>query len=1209
MSQAELDGRTEQNAKGMAKAIALLPSDAQKEGSGLQRGDAGKFCMQEPIGLATLGRIIDDLPGKINHRASIPDVFAQEICFDIMLTSLTEANREENSWLLGQWRGALCVALLYPILFATEQEAKWIEIRIGAEETNVFLEALYDTLPRDHPYHWSTFCILNSGKEVLPLLQFSSKTLVVPSASSKALECCGIPWVKKTGKQVFFTDPLTILSLEQLQFLKDGLQYVRQRLPDAARIATAMFLQDTQVQIEKRQGNVEHAEQMDVLLKALFLRDVQENDIWVQAVPWRNAEDLSDRDRDFLSPKMKERGKFAIRVGQKTVAFLDRDKLLWLLNPEDWKEDNAYINLRKNVKKSIDSNEGLRSLVRSKCNMLLRYFPENGPLLEVARTCPNDSIDPEPIHIPLRPRSKRLEETCQLPEQFKGLEPLFCASAEPDQFFSAKIAVCPAKGYDAIFANQWQSNFCRLYREEEQRQSDDWAIRAGTEQSRLKSVRQWEEKFCFLPFGEFGGQALQDALRRRYEVQISLIQKEDIIQAEFSILLDHIRLFYATTFQKHQILEIKQEELPAIGFWPDSTNLRGAREWSQYYTYIHWGISESARQFRATTYDLNGQRIPMKDSVEYLPDQTQNPAIAWLHWHIYRSSVPPGFCLLEQKGIPIGIVKCESPQNLPRAEAHARLAIDFGTTSTVGAMVLAQNSDTRVFLQDVNWPVHLESPIAWQLNKRNGLDYSVDSFIADKLNVHDASRNGIPVLFSIVKQFNHILQGTVDGDEVHQDGHIHFLKEGPVTFSTNGDDLDFEMKLRDINSSENARSIRLFLRQILEMYLLACRQRGIGYVDIRFAVPLALTNDQREGLRLMFARVAREVGKKAGVEIKSVNITSESNAVGTYFANLPRATHVVEAVGVLALDIGGGTSDYSFWQKTKIDSNTKPVTKLNHSTKLAGHEMVANVLYTWVREQGAMSWIADGLVEAAGSDRVLKSRLERYIESLENASKMGSSHFAVAFDQFIVREGEVLKKALATQKWMPLLQILIFELAELFWLARIIVEPEIPALRIAQNLSDANEPLAISLCLAGNGARYYAMLPKPAQELIVAVMGADLAGVEFSIVMSDDDKMKGEVVQGLLLCDSFEEGNAEASQSSLSPSELQERFVNFLKAYKDNASTNNSEWLLSSVETRMAAYQSGKNLKFLQKVQDIQSLSEYLQSFRDIILTDKEEDL
>ena len=107
-------------------------------------------------------------------------------------------------------------------------------------------------------------------------------------------------------------------------------------------------------------------------------------------------------------------------------------------------------------------------------------------------------------------------------------------------------------------------------------------------------------------------------------------------------------------------------------------------------------------------------------------------------------------------------------------------------------------------------------------------------------------------------------------------------------------------------------NVEMFLRQVLEMYALFCRQKGARIRKILFAYPMAFTPKKRDLFLAGVDNVLRTVASRTGMEPCQLAAYNESQAVSAYFSHMPTLNSANASEGCVTLDIGGGTVDYSF---------------------------------------------------------------------------------------------------------------------------------------------------------------------------------------------------------------------------------------------------------------------------------------------------------
>ena len=225
----------------------LLSGCDLKRGIGIVSETAGVFT---PLanGIRDLSNVTQYMSGTTDNRESIPSAHSQTIAFEITLTAYP--NKPESRTVVEQWRGALCTALLYPVLFTSKDMLVW---RKGIlPDDNLFVDLL-KRCRGSYALELDALCVQKKGR-TYPILYCSEQCGVVPAAYGIESDLCRLPWLKprKTAADIspdsiqllFFTDPLPYLSLGQLRLLLRGLQSVAELRPFGASVALDEFIND-----------------------------------------------------------------------------------------------------------------------------------------------------------------------------------------------------------------------------------------------------------------------------------------------------------------------------------------------------------------------------------------------------------------------------------------------------------------------------------------------------------------------------------------------------------------------------------------------------------------------------------------------------------------------------------------------------------------------------------------------------------------------------------------------------------------------------------------------------------------------------------------------------------------------------------------------------------------------------------------------------
>ena len=543
-------------------------------------------------------------------------------------------------------------------------------------------------------------------------------------------------------------------------------------------------------------------------------------------------------------------------------------------------------------------------------------------------------------------------------------------------------------------------------------------------------------------------------------------------------------------YTKDDIVELDSEwQRPSVGVWPDIYYTKGQnRDWKDFYTYLYtWDTAE----IKAEVY------YPLSPNDPAMPHECMTPhtsahTMAKEKWQIAQGKEFPLFVKLTYGQDTVGVIPCTPFTMMQPRGRRAVLAIDFGMSGTVGAILpddvlpgqrfasilsagFVAFSPNQASDQSSNSRIPATSGIAWQFNHDQGMRNSGNVFLSDLLNtVTDNNPSG--AVFTIIRRFH---DAPLDAAKPFLHGNIQFIGSENLPESTA--ETFSGLKLAPIETAINKANIQLFLRQILEMYWLRCYQEGIQHLDVRFAYPLARPATHQRGLCDIMYETCQKLVKKTGIELEALRVTNESHAVHIFYHNLNMLAGIAHDDIIVTLDIGGGTTDFSI---IVMNNPNVPNQYYYYSTTLAGNNMFAHHL-------------------SESHHPALQEQRKQFLSIGQAApDDPQEKFFILRTDQLLRSENKDLIKMIQDHD-SPIHHVLVFELCLLFWTARMLYEP----------YANFTQQSTLSVCLAGNGSKFYYLLDDGCRNQIRSIAFDNQPG--FTIIPSQDRKM--EVVKGLTL--------------------------------------------------------------------------------------------
>jgi len=1127
----------------------LLSGVDMNKGVGLQPGSENGLFSATENGIDNIHSILHGMDGTTDNRESIPSPFSQTEAFQITLRDY--AGQVESRITEGQWRGAMCLALLYPILLHGKQEPYWHQ---GTLKKNIRFVRLVDACRDQHSMELYTLCVTHK-KKPYPLLYFSEHCGVVPVAFGIEEGVCDLPWLvpmkeiaapsggtlqannsnaqattqtvrKDRLDLLYFKDPREYLSLGQLKLLRDAMAEFRSDYQNIITTAVINFQEDVEADIRALEAKNPYQIPESKLLLALLLRNTE--DMGLRVVQKNHGSVQFDDPPQLckLSGKVCESVQHLVLLNHSIVAYLDDRSILYSVNPTatlmaaQGKAPSPLAVLNTKLDTLLQSKnehyEALKGLIQNQLAKLRANFGDT-PLLEELEKQYPAQISAANIILPWKPIGIDEHEAELKDSKYCTLALQVNVRENPSSLFSHVLMY-----YEAGFSYPQEDNERAVIR-----------------------INQHGENtlYAFRPLGIYGGIALVN--NKDFSVTTVAIEGGNNLALKATIRVQDHNLIYEASqdYSDDQLRKLDVGKLPCLALWADVQESENVpdRQWQLYYVFACFPPDVSSMAYQTEVYDHKGQLVPVGNQVSRSPYRDGKQ----MWWRIYRMEENPGFIVYLHNGIPAGIIKLQ-PKELADANllfqhnTRMQLAIDFGTTASIAAT--RQGKEAPVVVQGLD-----NNRMTWLLNKGEGITFADHHFISGQLFSGSGRATLVP---TIVQRYDHRHKNEWPfGEDVHIDGNIHY----PLDFSAPDSErknIYSGFKILLSCDRENDRdavkthisNTRIFIKQMLHMYLLMCRMKSVSHLDVYFAMPLAFTIEEKEKLTEILKEAVAQVATKAGFDRDfAVSITTESRAVGTYFKHT--AMNSLDYDGVFTLDIGGGTSDYSVWER----DNAGIAATVCCSNRLAGNEMFSALLYEELITNQRISILPSALekiqLPEGMSDTYFKSLISM-LRSIKPNESDSSDMVTRYVDRLFIQYSDQMEKALHSPDCKRLLGMINLQLAMLFWIGRLVFG----TLR-TRSVGKTTKP--VTICLAGNGANFYRLLPQAYKNGIIEVF--ESVETPLSVFLRRDrQEQKTEVVQGLLMDDSIfqePENDKRKSIGTLDSRDVWESLLKMLKAY------------------------------------------------------------
>jgi|GEM_PF-4097968 len=1264
MSQSPKAKKTEEHAAKAQSAVKvafpLLSIDPLKPVALSAAETYGRFEAQG-VGYEGLPNILKQVEGQTDHRGSIPDIYSQAKAF---AQTLIGYSNNRSAAAVQSWRGALCLALLYPTLFTAERMPFWRLNGDPREEDQKLMAALASIL--DGSPRMIALSILNENRDrVFPLLSYDATCVVVPTAYGVSEELKkDVPWLKKgRGRMLHFIDPLPYLGRHQLMLLLLGLNDIRSHWNYDVKEALRCFILDVEQKLREEEETSPTDEA--ALVEALMLRNSVDFDLhvlkpatkdaafhtfnaWQESLPRnRSAEQdekaalwsrlLGDRDRletliateqdsglslenveqsekcstsEATAPILKrpifsslinitdrltEDLRYTVALNGHLIAHLDAKHLLWCVCPQTETSRALLAPLKARfADESFDDQK--KYLLRFKASKLREniHFADARVLRHIEQQRGAFGMDAKQSHNVLAPIQWTLVKADEreadlrfapsgLSNDFSDLALPAVVHEAPETAFSKKVLV----------TNRLTSGLDK---------------NAHAMPSCLLEIQN-SNYFAVPPVDLYGALLLL----RNPGITLHLNSKNadsvlpGSIQAEMCYQEGPFVYTCSHRFEETGAVEpvLNSANLPSLAVWPnvrENADPMRTAAWRLYYTFLHFHSGDAQNHFESRVFDVTGKESPPSKRYEIKEPHgfTQ----------ITSPDSKPGFLLLEYNRISAGgiLLSDDHDKALHPGSQKMVLAVDFGTTASIGAIREALSTTAPPF------PMLEENGIGWLMNQRMGEIQAEKHFIAKELGTFGGGKT----IFSILKSDPNFFSSP---RSVHMGANIQYVSK--ETAHLENAQTDLKLKVSPDCDNINYLNVSLFIQQLLQLYMLYCRKKEARELEVRFALPVEFpggrlsTEEQNQArinaLKDIYANATRHVADLTGFAKENVTIkfTTESEAVCAFFRKGPAFSSIDGQVGILTLDIGGGTSDYSFWTEKSEVSASQPAIAgyAGYSCPLAGHMMTIQVLIASLKTKAdTLDWFCQSLINTKKSlpdmnrsyafiDDCVKALSELRVDTGKTESEI-----TFRFNLLMKAHGDVFKEALNDPLCEPLLNQMTFDLALLFFIAVTIYSQNA---HFENARTQNGKPYAFTMCLAGNGANFYKLLPKARQESILKVV-SEPKRVEVKLhQLVNEDVQKTEVALGMLYDDRIFDPSNASDNDNLTKISVADEFEKFMKKYiaqfpKDGHSEEMRKLLKAGGE-----WAREEKEQMIRRVGRIKDLNAYILEFREKMMNNR----
>lgn len=319
-------------------------------------------------------------------------------------------------------------------------------------------------------------------------------------------------------------------------------------------------------------------------------------------------------------------------------------------------------------------------------------------------------------------------------------------------------------------------------------------------------------------------------------------------------------------------------ELPVLDMWPYFE----AADWQEYYAF-YFGRDDD-RTFQ----------ISFPGAEEHTFKEVSG------NFKTSKFSKFPTFAVCEMAEKPIGILLFEAPPKIEQAGgARWIVGVDFGTSFT-NVYVNNNGLIDRLELSSLHLPAMGNAE-----ERRSLFEY----FIPENFIPAD---DPLPLASVLTTRRN---QNTLDlSARAIFDGRIYIPQDSSSFIPVN------EWIRTDLKWSEARVFSGLFLRHLALHIAALAKKQGVKNIDWRLSFPKAFSENDKRRYIDTWSNISQALQAKTGIEFvypdgkDNQSFCSESVAIARYF----RYREQSDLVRTTCIDIGGGTSDISIWQKNEL---------------------------------------------------------------------------------------------------------------------------------------------------------------------------------------------------------------------------------------------------------------------------------------------------
>ncbi|MDR3294941.1 MAG: hypothetical protein LBT26_03785 [Clostridiales Family XIII bacterium] len=554
---------------------------------------------------------------------------------------------------------------------------------------------------------------------------------------------------------------------------------------------------------------------------------------------------------------------------------------------------------------------------------------------------------------------------------------------------------------------------------------------------------------------------------------------------------------------------IDEIDLPSIAIWPYML-LEGGN-WGEYYVFTAQERRKEAARYKILfDRNLTLGRSNALDNVERVADESILKDVVR---EVSKFNSLPTYIQFrnEDSLSDLGYILLEPPKKIPAGNESYDVGLDFGTTSTTAFFRKTSHDDGMpdfvYFGNTYEWKGH-DNGITGKIPVRKTDENFLHVVIGATRTGKDIYECFVPEAYLDRKAYPSLFQSNAS---VYTDAGA--LLNGNCMFETktmyNNDYIKNNLKW----DGAEAAFQKLYLEQIMTTIALKlATEKSAGTINWKFSYPTSLRRNTLSDYRNNTNLIIKNIQERTGIRCNPDGRTSyypESIASARYF----KAEAGASLYG--CVDIGGGSSDVSFWQVV----NGRPENLIQSSVRLASRVIfvpaVGELIISPDRspaESKAIEQLQTDIKELGGGLKQLIEDTKREIERGESRQQIRK--FSGEMESAILKYKDEFQKCINASMSMTYPAYIKFMKRITFGFFAILYY-SVGSLELIRDALNRSGARTLDLYLAGNGSMLYNWIDSEH----IRNMGkfiSEMAGRTVNIRYMGEANLKTEAAIGLL---------------------------------------------------------------------------------------------